>query len=447
MVAVYLTVLCFTAWGQTDCGARYAISALDLYGRVLPEEQRTTNFNPSLCLDDKSLSIVLDSMRTDGTATIITVYETDADDEVGLWQLGSGSNRALWLNSQSASYDDFSVRYRSTTERGVVIHSMAYRYPSVESTYNGHDTLMLGLEGSNMGKKNLCMMLYFPGVLPGDKQRRLESVLAVRYGALLHGPYIDRNMYTLWDTKESDSAYSHGVCGIGRDVEFGLYQPKSMIRGDILTIATADSLADLDYVMLGSDGNALSLDGETVYEDGRRYSSVARRWKLRAHTDAASTEVNILADLELPADRVRLMLSSDEETKVLTPERGSLQFVDIEVRSGVDYILTLLVDEDKNEDQNENEDQNGSFAASSGGTVSVMPNPTTGKFTLDVLQDEEAEVEVRILDVNGRTVEHFTTDEKVSQYSYDGKLQASGIYYVTVSSNGCQKTIKLIVVR
>lgn len=66
---------------------------------------------------------------------------------------------------------------------------------------------------------------------------------------------------------------------------------------------------------------------------------------------------------------------------------------------------------------------------------------------LDVLQDEEAEVEVRILDVNGRTVEHFTSDEKVSQYSYDGKLQASGIYYVTVSSNGRQKTIKLIVVR
>ncbi|MBP5758211.1 MAG: hypothetical protein J6W45_02275, partial [Bacteroidales bacterium] len=114
------------ALGQTGKSPKLAVIP---NGSEPSSLSRVTNFNPSISLTDTTLAIVADSLRTDSTATIFTVYETDADNLVGLWQVGSGSNRALWLNSQRASYDRFAVTYRKANEHGVVVHSMQYQYP------------------------------------------------------------------------------------------------------------------------------------------------------------------------------------------------------------------------------------------------------------------------------------------------------------------------------
>ena len=142
--------------GQTVRSSKVAFHPSDSVSSTL---SRVTNFNSSVSLSDSVLTIVADSLRTDGTATIFTVYETDADSIIGLWQVGSGSNRALWLNSQRVSYDDFSVTYRNSNERGVIVHSMQYQYPVLNSNYSGHDTLFLGREGGTFGEKKLCTFL------------------------------------------------------------------------------------------------------------------------------------------------------------------------------------------------------------------------------------------------------------------------------------------------
>lgn len=450
MVAASLMMPCVAVSGQTAGGAKFEFVASGHKDLVQPSMLRTTNFNSSVCLDTNKITLEIDSLRTDGTATIITVYETEADGVVGLWQIGSGSNRALWLNSQSVSYDDFSIKYRSSTEKGVVIHTMTYQYPEVDKKYNGHDTLMLGFEDVNVGAKNLCALFYYPGILSGDKQRQMETVLAVRYGALLHGPYIDRAMKTIWNTIEADSAYSYGVCAIGRDDHYKLYQPKSVIRGDILTLESSSVLEDLDYVVLGNNGESLDMNGNTVLDGDKVYKSVARCWKLRARTGGDIFSVNLLADIDLPAKCVRLMLVSDNGSEMLVPSgEGTLAFKNVKLQSGRDYYLTLLVDNDiiENGDWQENSGERNAEMGHFASNISVTPNPTTGAFKLDVEQSDEDVVDVCIMDVNGRIVERFSTSEKVRQYTYNGSLQDGGVYYVTVSSNGRQKTIKLIVVR
>lgn len=454
ILATYLLLPYSVVLGQTVRSPKVAFHPSDSMPSAL---SRVTNFNPSVSLSDTILAIVADSLRTDGTATIFTVYETDADSVIGLWQVGSGSNRALWLNSQRVSYEDFAITYRHSTEHGVVIHTMRYQYPAIDSNYNGHDTLYLGREGDTFGDKNFCAFLYYPGQISSAYQRQLESALAVRYGALLHGPYVNSHSDTLWNPLADDSLYSFGVCGIGRDDSLSLSQPRSVIRNGILTLEAVTPLSDLEHIMLGCDSNAIDLSDETVIIDTVSYIAVARQWKLRAHTYGHTSTVRLTVAFPLSADALRLMLTTaDGSTTVIAPD-STMAFT-LNIADGQDYFLSLLVNPSalptgaKGAKSHSSEGETAStdtdtFTHSSNHTFSVSPNPTSGHYAVRVAQSDDDIINIRVVDANGRIVEQHSTAEPLSQYTYNGHLSANGVYYVTVTSNGRQQTIKLIVVR
>lgn len=450
ILATCLTLSCSVVLGQTVRSPKVAFHPSDSVPSAL---SRVTNFNPSVSLSDTILAIVADSLRTDGTATIFTVYETDADSVIGLWQVGSGSNRTLWLNSQRVSYDDFSVTYRNSNERGVIVHSMQYQYPALDSNYSGHDTLFLGREDSTVGDKNLCAFLYYPGRLDRQFKCQLESALAVRYGALLHGPYVNSRFDTLWNPLADDSLYSFGVCGIGRDDSLSLSQPRSVIRNGILTLEAATPLSDLEHIMLGCDSNAIDLSDEVVAVDTVSYLAVTRHWKLRPHTYGHASTVRLTVAFPLSADALRLMLTSSKGTSILTPDTAN-SFT-LTINNGEDYYISLLVNPSalptgakghSSEGKTASTDTD-TFTHSSNHTFSVSPNPSSGHYTVRVAQSDGDIINIRVVDANGRIVKQHTTSEPQSQYTYNGHLSADGVYYVTVSSNGRRQTIKLIVVR
>ena len=415
---------------------------------------RVTNFNPSVSLSDTVLTIIADSLRTDGTATIFTVYETDADSIIGLWQVGSGSNCALWLNSQRVSYDDFSVTYRNSNEHGVVVHSMLYQYPVLDSSYSGHDTLFLGREGSTVGEKNLCAIFYYPGRLDLQFKRQLESALAIRYGAVLHGPYVNSLSDTLWNPLSDDSLFSVGICGIGRDDSLSLFQPRSAIRNDIMTLESVTPLSDLEHIMLGCDSNAIDLSDETFIVDTVSYLAVARQWKLRALTYGHTSTVRLTVGLPLPFDAIRLMLTTVDGSTTVIATDSTMAFT-LNIADGQDYFLSLLVNPSalssvtkgaKNGTNKEEYTDNEELPIFNS-QFSISPNPSSGHYTLRVNQPNDDIINIRVVDANGRIVEQHSTAEPLSQYTYNGHLSANGVYYVTVTSNGRQQTIKLIVVR
>ena len=416
-----------------------------------------TNFNPSADLSDSTLFFVYDSLRTDEMVTIVTVYETDADSVVGLWQIGSGSNRALWLNSQRASYDNFAITYRDATEKGVIIHTMLYQYPRIDSNYDGHDTLFIGHEGDNTGQKNFCEMHYFPFRLNYLYQRQLESALAIRYGALLHGPYINSLSNILWDPLGGDSLYSSGICGIGRDDSLSLKQSKSIIRNDYLTIETLSPFENLTHVMMGHNDGVFAPGEDVVVVDTAQYVALDRQWKMRAHSNGLSERLRITVAVPMPVDAVRLMVTNGDNVEIYFPvEATGIIFDSIIVNSGQDYFLTLLVNpaalskgakgtggvhESGEEDDNTTEESITDFS------IMVHPNPTTGHYTAEVNQSREDNISIQVMDAAGRIVEYHVTDEKLAQYKHTGVLDTAGVYYVTLSSNGKQKTIKVIVAK
>lgn len=462
-----LTVIMFLTpvFGQTIVPANMYIVATDtavvdlMTGRsynIVESQHRITNYNSSIYLGDSTVALIYDSLRADRTATIVTIYETDEDSVVGLWQIGTNANRALWLNSQRASYENFPLKYRNTTEHGVVIHSMQYKYPATDSTYNGHDTIYIGREGLNYGEKNFCALLYFPYQLKHQHLQQIESSLAIRYGALLHGPYINSNNDTLWNTIGIDSLYSFGVCGIGRDDSMSLLQPRSIIRKDIITIETTGQLSDLEYVMLGCDSNSLELRDEIIIDDTIHYVALSRHWKLRAHGNFSSESINLTANIPLPSEAVHMMLASSRGTYIISPSEN-LKFDSIIITPNEDYYITLLIDtaalsSDAKGGKGEHSNSVADILLSNSDehhtlNLQLSPNPSTGSYSVYIELSDDDIVNVQVVDALGRTVDQYTTPKSLSQHIYNGHLNTEGTYYITVSCNGQQKTVKLIVVR
>lgn len=432
--------------------SRFALRGSELSAGLPPSMRCTTNHNVSVDLGDSVLAYVYDSLRYDGTATVVTVYETDADSVVGLWQMGRGSNRALWLNSREVSHRGVSVPYRTANEKGVVIHTMPYRYPAAGGAYGGCDTLYLGCDGRHIGDKKLCEMLYYPGVLAEVDRRRLESALAIRYGALLHSPYVDSRQDTLWDPCGGDSAYSATVCGVGRDDSVSLLQERSAARGDLLTVAFAGASDDRCHVMLGSDGGGLGPTADEFVVDGLRYNPMERRWRLRAHTCGRPVAVRLGAALPFPAGSVRLLLCADGDTLLPSSSSDSLAFGPVTLADGRDYTLTLLMrpitvpfdgeSTPRVADALSGRDEIGSLGDSL--HVAVSPNPTAGGYTVAVDRPGEGMVDLRVVDARGRVIDRHREAVEGS-FRYDGWLRERGVHYIQVACNGRSRTVKLMV--
>ena len=402
----------------------------------------TTNSNPSIPLNDTSFAIVVDSLHTDRTATIVTVYETDDDNVVGLWQISNAGSPKLWLNSQCASYEDFAIWYRKFNERGVVIHTMVYSYPEPDSLYDGHDTLHIGICDTISGSKNFCAFQYFDTRISARQQRILESALAIRYGAWLHGPYLNSIHDTLWHPLGSDSTFSFGICGIGRDDSISLAQPQSIIRNDILSIAAAAPLPNMAHVMMGRDSNEAAVIPIPVVVAGETFFELGRHWKVRGH---GSHQIPITFSADSSYSDCRLSIISGDNTRIIDMNDTVI------ILEGEDYYISLLVSMDVasscQKHHTNNDSRDGIMDASIESSVVASPNPTSGSYSVSITQAKEDYVDIRVIDANGRTMETHRTSGMVNEYRYDSSLSAAGIYYIVVRSNGTMQTIKLIVAK
>jgi hypothetical protein len=167
--------------------------------------------------------------------------------------------------------------------------------------------------------------------------------------------------------------------------------------------------------------------------------------------------IRFVAELPIPANAVRLMLTVGDNVEILTPyESEGIVFDSVAIVDRQDYYISLLIDPTAIP----NKGKGGGYMHTtevidydkSDLTVTdlrfmVHPNPTTGRYTADISQAKEDVIGIQVLDATGRVIEQYTTDEKLAQYKHSGVLDSDGIYYVTVSSNGWQKTIKIIVIR
>lgn len=430
---------------------------------TISNTENLINFHTSLYLGDSVINFVYDSLRYDSVATIMTVYETDEDSVVGVWEIGTGGNKQIWLNSQKVSYRNFGISYRRTTEKGVIINTMRFEYPKMDSNsiYTGTDTLFIGKQEENIGDKNFCEYLYFKGTLPYKEQRINETCLAVKYGALLHNGYIDRNLDTIWHSKGIDSLYSFGVCGVGRDDEFPILQNRSKVRKDLLTIETQDSLNNLDYIMLGHNEYYNQLSEETFFIDTTEFHFIERKWKLRSHSHSHNYNIKLIYEIPpyFNADNIRMIINTqdtDYNTNIVIPTLitdTNVVFDNILISDSIDYYISIAfegdsiynpIEEKKNLFVKKSQENNTENSIN----ITLTPNPTnTGEFEVNVNQTNEDEITLIITNSKGQTIMSEEVKKKVKDYYYTNYISEQGVYFVTICSNGIKKTIKLVVIK
>lgn len=75
-------------------------------------------------------------------------------------------------------------------------------------------------------------------------------------------------------------------------------------------------------------------------------------------------------------------------------------------------------------------------------TVELVPNPTTGKFTLNLKSNIDYKL-LRIVDVQGREIDFTRPNLKSEFLDFDISNQASGIYFVHIEVDGKLNTLKV----
>ena len=81
-----------------------------------------------------------------------------------------------------------------------------------------------------------------------------------------------------------------------------------------------------------------------------------------------------------------------------------------------------------------------------GTNVALYPNPTTGEATINYSLMNAAKVAVNVVDITGKTI--YTTsvaqNTGANSITFDATSFTSGVYYVTVATEGSTVTKKLI---
>lgn len=152
-------------------------------------------------------------------------------------------------------------------------------------------------------------IIVYDEVLSDPNRKRVDSYLAIKYGATLdntgggtNGDYVDSDGTTYWSAT-TNAGYHKNVAGIGNDLNSGLTQKqsKSIVNGTIVTIGLDDDVtpdgletsnanndgsfsADNSYMAWGSDGASfVAVDGDPATDEIPTgvNSRLNRQWRVQ----------------------------------------------------------------------------------------------------------------------------------------------------------------------
>ena len=365
------------------------------------------NFSPAT-----TSPLVFDSIPYAEDYTMVVVYRPVSDTETFVWRLTFADSLVRGLTTERIVSDSMSIRYGTSTERKAVIHTLRQSAPVDGGT--------VGLEVGD-GSLQVAEVLYYDYRLGQFALRRVQTALAIRYGITL-GPvdYVGSDGRRVWDHQSDSGLYHHRIAGVICDSGAGLLQKcsRSVVEGSVVTIMV-DSIAEGAVLLAGDDDGPLAF----CEEDGP--SKLQRQWQVQA-CDISNMEFALTFDIRgletapdslvlvmdstmflpsaMSADEVRfdnLLLLSDTSTFTLWRGHGLVRMA--QALAG------------------------GSGRVADGGTAgsdiqyTVYPNPSTGRYTIEVTGAQE--VQVTIYSQQGREMGSFH-DSGRALYRFEGTLPA-----------------------
>lgn len=393
-------------------------------------------------------------MPSDESATIFTAYHTEENDIAGLWEVRRDTNTLLWLNTQEVSYEHTSIRYRETTEQGIIIHTAEYHYPETEDNQSAStpDTLIIGKENDHYGAKDFCEYIYIRGSISKSEQQKWESYLAIKYGATLHDIYVDSRHDTLWNS-HTDSLYSTGIAGIGRDDTYPLEQKASRINKDSLSIEQQSPLQDKEYILWGRDEGENTLS-EII--DDNTSQRIERTWKLRPHLQTpARIRLTYHCPPGINPESLALTLDTgDAENTTHRPARTNATraiFDSITIHNDENLYINITADTPTTIAQTPTTKSSKQSLAlplpTEGMHLETSPNPSNGDYSLTIQQHNPQALTIHINDINGKTIHSENIEHPLSIHTLNHHIKEAGIYHIHVQSPTTAQSTKIIIIK
>jgi hypothetical protein len=275
--------------------------------------------------------------------------------------------------------------------------------------------------------------------------------------------YVSSEGDTLWHTP-LDSLYSVGIGGIGRDDSMTLYQRRSTIFGDNLTIEISDSIFNLSYILWGHNGMfeepMVEMDNH-YFIDTLAIHPFGKAWKLRTHGNGVVPGLRMTYKYPLFVHPATLRLVVNMEDSIIyngssfvySPvdvTDSTVSFEVLELSQNNSYYLRMVAVGDsiyravrqKSDILSDTEEGIGSFMAW------VTPNPShSGDFLFEVRQAEPSVMRITITDSQGKIVYSDELEEEQRYYSLQHRIDIQGVYLITVTTPEHKKSVKLLITK
>ena len=434
-VTLLIAILLLSFCGNSQTGYSHRWSA--------PAGQNTMNGNPAVRLGCGAA--LLDSVPLHASYTAVAVYRSTGDSaECGVWRLAFGDSvsQGRALTTRRLLLGNAGIRYDSVNRSGPVINCIMQSAPDTAGL-PARIPVLLGDSAVGSGGIDLAEFLYFPGRMGIGALTCVQSVLAVKYGVTL-GPvdYQTPSGTVIWDYS-SDSSFHRRITGVGCDSASGLRQLCSLSghEGAMLELR-ADSLPDGCYCLAGDDGGVL----EFGYECGTEY--LGRTWKVRSTCAGAVGFVPVLTFTFLTggtplAGDTLVMHVGDSVYMPTAVTGGSVTVAGVPGPAGAALVRLSHADGLPGMKTMQTGARAGGAApAERVASVSLYPNPSRGAYTVSV--DCGGKVLAVVHDALGVQVASFSGEGR-ERYTFSGELPVSGVYYVTVTTEGGSQTMKLSV--
>ena len=408
-------------------------------------------------------AIVFDSLPYARNYTVIVVYKPVADTESLVWQLSFGDSASRGLTTERILSDSIAIRYAEHTDGSPAINTLRQTAPEASWSgipSNGTSDSMQAYVRLTIGDGlDVAEVLYYTERLGNTALRKVQSCLAVRYGITL-GPvdYLDGTGRHVWNHTDN-GVYRHRITGVGIDTVTGLHQlhSRSEMDGAVLTVST-DSIGEGGYLIVGDDDNPLT------YNPEQGSGMPARKWRVQG-TGTAGSQFSLVfntGDMPVTGDSLVLMVYGvDSLLKAMySPAMSgadSVVFRDVSFSvypEGTPDSVTGARDEDvvfltlghssllRQRSLTHGGSDVDCTDPGSRFTARVYPNPTNGRYTLEV--DGAGQVNVTIHNTLGRVVAAHS-GHGCSRHRFEGSLPSGNAYYVTVVTENGSQTMKLTV--
>lgn len=274
----------------------------------------------------------------------------------------------------------------------------------------------------------------------------------------MHDIYVDSRHDTLWNSR-TDTLYSIGIAGIGRDDTYPLEQKASRIYKDSLTIEQQSPLQDKEYILWGRDDGENTLSETIISANDNPSYRIERTWKLRPHLQTpAHIRITYHCPPGINPESLALTLSTGDaennpiHTTTYRPDHTDATkaiFDSITIHNNEKLYINITAETHTSIAEapitKSSKHRTDPPIPTDGMHLEISPNPSNGDYSLTIQQHEPQALTIHINDINGKTIHIENIEHPRSSHTIKHRIGKDGIYFIHVQSPTDKQSTKIII--